>query len=114
MRNTDRPIPGARSLARPALIALAALVLSGCYEHHLERRETISTHGGDAVAGNIIMMTNDPWPNGAWDKTLHHDGHRMSNAITVYRTPPSTGSGSTDLSDALNGLVNDSGSQTTD
>lgn len=114
MQATNRSILTASALVRPGLVALAALLVSGCYEHHLERRETISAHGGDAVAGNIIMMTNDPWPDGAWNKTLHHDGHRMSNAITVYRTPPDAGSGSTDVTDALSGLVNDSGSQTTE
>ena len=65
----------------------AALLLAGCYEGHLARRDTISIHAGDAVATNIILQTADPWPPTVWDKSIAHDGTRMVNAIDTYHDP---------------------------
>lgn len=81
---------------------LVALFLTGCYESHLARRETISIHGGDAVATNIILQTPDPWPYRAWDKAIAHDGTRMVGAIDNYHNPdPAKPSSATDPATSL-------------
>ena len=73
-----------------SMAGLVALV-SGCYGHHLDHRETIGAAAGDAQAVNRIVQMKDPWPAGAWDKTIDHDGTRMVNAIDVYHRPKPVG-----------------------
>ena len=72
---------------RLASAAGLAALLSGCYGHHLDHRETIGAAAGDAQAVNRIVQMKDPWPAGAWDKTIDHDGTRMVNAADVYHRP---------------------------
>jgi hypothetical protein len=80
--------PPIRRIASLALLLAAGPVLAGCYSSHLARRETISPHGGDAMAANRVMMMVDPWPDYAWNKRLPHDGKRMAKAAGRYRDPP--------------------------
>jgi hypothetical protein len=100
-----RNIGGTRLTAwirRGAALA-AALLLAGCYESHLARRETLSIHGGDAVATNIILQTADPWPRRAWDKWIAHDGTRMVGAIDAYHDPDAGGTTAPALGGGGNG-----------
>jgi hypothetical protein len=78
-----------RAVRIAALVAVTVL-LAGCYESHLARRETISPHGGDAMAANRAIMTIDPWPDYAWDKRLIHDGKRLAKRADRYRDPRET------------------------
>jgi hypothetical protein len=68
-----------------ALIALCAL-LAGCAGLYLDRRETISLTGGDAVAANKVAQMIDPWPAAAADPNIAFNGERMGRAIERYRT----------------------------
>ena len=77
----------ARLRLRLVALAGAMVMLSGCYGYHLDRRETISASAGDAQAANRIIQMRDPWPPGAWDKTIDHDGIRMRRAIETYHDP---------------------------
>jgi hypothetical protein len=79
------------STARIVGIAGIAMMLSGCYGYNLDHRETISASAGDAQAVNRALMIKDPWPPGAWNKSIAHDGTRMGNAIDAYRAPPPAG-----------------------
>jgi len=84
---------------RPSSNAMRALVLgfvlatlSGCSEY-LDRRDTISLHGGDAVATDKVTQMVDPWPRVSADKNIGFNGTRMETAVERYRTnrtyPPS-------------------------
>ena len=81
---------------------LLALSLSACAEH-LDRREFASPSLGDAVARNQAIHVIDPWPPGARDVRIVHDGARLQRAVERYRTgqvvepkgPSTTGSGGT-------------------
>ena len=65
----------------PAL--LFALALSSC--QYLDRHETISLHGGDALASNVAIQMIDPWPLSAGDRHIPGDGERAAAAIERYR-----------------------------
>lgn len=81
---------------RATLFALASLTLGGCdlhsnyYTHipgtYLDRRETLSLGGGDAVATNKILQTQDPWPVVAANRNLTTHGHVAAGAMERYRT----------------------------
>jgi hypothetical protein len=58
-------------------------VYSGLY---LDRRETISMHGGDASASNKVAQVIDPWPAEARDRNIPGNGERQQKAIERYRT----------------------------
>src|SRR6476646_7359285 len=85
---------------KPAL-ALAALgvLLAGCSEY-LDRRETISLNGGNALATNEVTMMVDPWPRDSANKNIAFNGYVMESAVVRYRTgkvipPRGTGTSST-------------------
>jgi hypothetical protein len=67
-----------------ALVALTA-ALAGCSEY-LDRRETISLNGGNAVATNKVTQMVDPWPRASANKTLAFSGEKMQSAVERYRT----------------------------
>jgi len=74
-------------------LVLALSVLSGCSEY-LDRRDTLSLAGGDAVATNEVTQMVDPWPRVSAQRNIGFNGERMENAVQRYRTnrtyPPST------------------------
>ena len=76
-----RPSNLLRGLALAALIA----ALSGCSEY-LDRRETISLNGGDAVMTNRVTQMVDPWPRVSADRNLAFSGEKMQSAVERYRT----------------------------
>ena len=71
---------------KPAL-ALAALgvLLAGCSEY-LDRRETISLNGGNALATNEVTMMVDPWPRDSANRNIAFNGAKLETAVERYRT----------------------------
>lgn len=68
-----------------ALTALLGSSLAGCSEY-LDRRETISLNGGNAVAQNSIVQMVDPWPRASANRNIAFDGNVMESAVRRYRT----------------------------
>jgi hypothetical protein len=77
---------------RPSASALRALLLASllaslasCSEY-LDRRDTISLGGGNAVAADKVTQMVDPWPRDSADRNIAYNGERMESAIARYRT----------------------------
>jgi hypothetical protein len=68
-------------------VALAAVLvtLGGCSEY-LDRRDTISLGGGNAVATDKVTQMVDPWPRASAQRNIAFDGNKMESAVTRYRT----------------------------
>ena len=84
---------------RALSLGLALTALSGCSEY-IDRRDTISLHGGDAVATDKVTQMVDPWPAESANKTIGFNGERMETAMERYRTnrtyaPQGTGTSTT-------------------
>ncbi len=79
-----------------AVLAVAGfgILLAGCSDlfvlrhddSYVDRRDTIALSGGDAVAGNTITQTVDPWPAYSGDKNIAFNGEKMQTAVVRYRT----------------------------
>lgn len=67
------------------LISLTLCGLGGCSEY-LDRRETISLQGGNAVFANKVVQTIDPWPRESADNNIAYSGTVVETAIERYRT----------------------------
>ncbi len=65
-------------------LALAAS-LGGCAEY-LDRRDTISEQGGNAVMSNQVVQMVDPWPRVSSNRDIAFNGQKMESAIERYRT----------------------------
>lgn len=81
-----------------ALVALAG-ALAGCSEY-LDRRDTISAQGGNAVQTDKVVQMIDPWPRTSANRTIAHNGVVMQSAVERYRTgrvilPNGTGTSAT-------------------
>lgn len=70
---------------RALALGLVLAALGGCSEY-LDRRDTISLHGGDAVATNKVTQMVDPWPVESAQKNIGFNGERMETAMERYRT----------------------------
>ena len=89
---TDRG--ACRTAGAIAVLILAGNALAGCadlYAPHegdsyLDRRDTISLSGGDAVDGNTVTQMVDPWPAYSGDKNIAFNGQKMQAAVQRYRT----------------------------
>ena len=69
-----------------AVGALAlAVTLGGCAEY-LDRRDTISEQGGNAVMGNQVVQMVDPWPRASENRNIAFNGQKMESAVERYRT----------------------------
>jgi hypothetical protein len=84
-----------RSFALGFLLA----ALGGCSEY-LDRRDTISPLGGNAVATNMVTQMVDPWPLESAHRNIAFNGARIETAFERYRTnrvvaPHSIGTSST-------------------
>lgn len=83
-----------RRLARLFAVAGVGILLAGCSDlfvlrqdaSYLDRRDSIALSGGDAVAGNTITQTVDPWPAYSGDKNIGFNGQKMQTAVVRYRT----------------------------
>jgi hypothetical protein len=65
-------------------LALAAS-LGGCAEY-IDRRDTISEVGGNAVKGNQVVQMVDPWPRESANKDIAFNGAKLETAMERYRT----------------------------
>jgi len=77
--------PSANALRTLALAALLGGLLAGCSDY-LDRRDTISLNGGDAVATNTVTQMVDPWPRASAQRNIAFSGVRMQSAVERYRT----------------------------
>ena len=68
-------------------LALAGLLgaLAGCSEY-LDRRDTVSLQGGNAVMTDRVTQMVDPWPRASANHDIAFDGVVMERAVTRYRT----------------------------
>ena len=73
------------NMLRGLALAGVLVLLASCSEY-LDRRETISLNGGDAMASDRVTMMVDPWPRVSADKNIRFNGERMQKAIARYRT----------------------------
>jgi len=85
-------VPQGKRNFRTAVIfaLLLAASAAGCADLYYDRRDTISLHGGDAVAANKIAQTIDPWPRAVANNKIDADGVRMQRAIERYKTNRTT------------------------
>jgi hypothetical protein len=84
---------------RFAALATALTALAGCSEY-LDRRDSISLNGGDAVASNKVAQMVDPWPRVSANRNFSFNGDVMESAYARYRTnrvipPVGTGTSTT-------------------
>ena len=77
--------PSTNSLRVLALSVALATLLAACSEY-LDRRETISLNGGNALASNQATQVVDPWPRASANRNIAFSGERMQSAIQRYRT----------------------------
>jgi len=83
-----------RRPARVLAVAAFGISLAGCSDlfvlrhddSYVDRRDTIALSGGDAIAGNTITQTVDPWPAYSGDKNIAFNGQKMQSAVERYRT----------------------------
>lgn len=90
--------PSSKALRGLALAAFAA-TLAGCSEY-LDRRDTISVQGGNAVQTDKVVQMVDPWPRTSANRTIAYNGVVMQSAVERYRTgrvipPNGTGTSAT-------------------
>jgi hypothetical protein len=76
-------MPQFTDAVRWGAVALALPALAACSEY-LDRRDTISVYGGDAVKGNAVAQMVDPWPPYAADRNIRYDGVVIGRAIARY------------------------------
>jgi hypothetical protein len=62
------------------------MVLAGCSDLYLDRRETVSLGADDAIAINRVTHMVDPWPPAAANRNLAFNGDKMQSAAERYRT----------------------------
>ena len=72
----------ARAIAAAATLAA---MLAGCSDIYYDRRDTVALTAGDAVAGNAITQTVNPWPPESNNTTIAFNGQRMQAAVERYR-----------------------------
>lgn len=80
-------------------VFVLASALGGCAEY-LDRRDTISELGGNAVATNMVTHMVDPWPAESANRNIAFNGPKMQSAVERYRTnqvysPKGTGTSGT-------------------
>lgn len=99
-------MPPFNDAARMLILAAAAALLAGCSDY-LDRRDTISLQGGNAVQTNKVTQMVDPWPRASADRNIAYNGAVMQTAVERYRTgrvipPKGTGTAATYESAAPN------------
>ena len=63
----------------------ATFMLAGCSDIYFDRRETVFSGAGDAVASNIAVQTIDPWPPNVGNTRISMNGDRAVLASQRYR-----------------------------
>ena len=67
------------------VVAVAGLLLGGCYYNPEARLDTISPIAGNSIAHNKAVQTIDPWPDDAFRRHQVTDGERVRQAYERYR-----------------------------
>jgi hypothetical protein len=67
-------------------VALTAIMLGGCSDLYLDRRETVALGADDFLATNRAVHMIDPWPAGSADRNITYNGDKMQGAAERYRT----------------------------
>ena len=70
---------------RALALATALAILGGCSEY-LDRRETITLSGGNAVATNVVTHMVDPWPRESTNRNIAFNCAKIEGAVERYRT----------------------------
>jgi hypothetical protein len=78
--------PASRLIAATVASATLGVMLGGCSDLYMDRRDQIGLSAGDAIAANQAMETNDPWPAHSGNTNLAFNGQRMQTAVERYRT----------------------------
>jgi hypothetical protein len=68
-----------------ALMLALGVVLAGCSNGYLDRRDSISQSAGDAIASNHVTQMVDPWPAHSANRTIAFNGQKMQSAVERYR-----------------------------
>jgi hypothetical protein len=76
--------PSTNSLRVLVLTTALATLLAACSEY-LDRRDTLSLNGGDALASNQVTQVVDPWPRNSANRNIAFNGQRMQAAVQRYR-----------------------------
>ena len=79
-----------RSRIEVSKVVIAAMLLSmllaGCSDFYTDRRETVSSLAGDALAANRVAQMVDPWSRASANKNIVYNGEKMQTASERYRT----------------------------
>ncbi len=65
---------------------LFGTMLAGCSDIYSDRRETISSITGDALAANRVAQMIDPWSKASANNKFAYSGEKMQSAYERYRT----------------------------
>ena len=83
MRRPSRPkIKFGRTVVAAAFLSV---VLAGCSDIYIDRRETIAPFTGDAVAANRVTQMIDPWSKASANNNIVYSGEKMQSASERYR-----------------------------
>jgi len=77
------------AVGTPAVLALAvlsALVLAGCSDAYLDRRESVYFGAGNAQEVNAATHIINPLPPESADKYLLINGQLVQQSVSKYRT----------------------------
>jgi len=66
--------------------AALGVMLAGCSDLYLERRDAIALSAGDAVEANKVAQVIDPWPAQSANTKIAFNGQKMQSAVERYRT----------------------------
>lgn len=78
-------MPLFNSVMRKLAFVTVLCALTGCSEY-LDRRDTVSLQGGNAVLTDRVTQMVDPWPRASADRDIAFDGAVMESAVARYRT----------------------------
>lgn len=68
---------------RKLIVLFGALALSGC-QQYLARQELIQPYSGDAIARNLALQMQDPWPPYVYNTHIPTSGKRQGNIQDRY------------------------------
>ena len=67
-----------------ALVVVIASSVAGCAEIYYDRRETVGSGSGDAVATNKVSQMIDPWSRASANNRIAFNGQLMQAAQDRY------------------------------
>ena len=67
-----------------ALVVVIASAVAGCAEIYYDRRETVGSGSGDALATNKVAQMVDPWSRASANNRIAFNGQLMQSAQDRY------------------------------